>query len=106
MGKRIRGTIWAKCSFQNNIIRWYCSTVTWAMIIFLDVVKSRIQADNPLDPKYDGIVDCFRKCYQEGGTKIFFRGFSMMCLRAFPTNAATFLGYEYCMSRCKSLHVD
>jgi len=30
-------------------------TVTWAMIIFLDVVKSRIQADNPLDPKYYNI---------------------------------------------------
>jgi len=77
--------------------------VMWAGVIHIDVVKSRIQSDNPLNPKYRGMIDCFRQCYAEGGLRIFFRGFTVCCLRAFPSNGATFLGYEYCMSLCKRL---
>ena len=89
----------------------------WAGVIHIDVVKSRIQSDNPLNPRYGvffetpihdtchhicvfvsryrGMLDCFRQCYIEGGIRIFFRGFTICCLRAFPTNGATFLGYYY-----------
>ena len=30
----------------------FAGTLTWAMVIFIDVVKSRIQADNPKNPRY------------------------------------------------------
>ena len=66
--------------------------LTWQSIIYLDVVKSRIQADNPNNPKYNGMIDTFKKCYQEGGIRIFGRGFVVMSLRALPTNVATILG--------------
>ena len=39
------------------------------------------------------MMDTFRKCYQEGGIRIFGRGLVAMSLRAFPLNGATFLGY-------------
>ena len=68
--------------------------LSWLVIIYLDVVKSRIQADDPLNPKYHGMIDTFKKCYAEGGIKIFGRGLVVMSLRAFPLNGATFLGYD------------
>ncbi|KAK9703197.1 Mitochondrial carrier protein [Popillia japonica] len=68
--------------------------VSWMFIIPLDVVKSRIQADNPLNPRYKGMVDCFYKSYKSDGMAIFNKGFLVVCLRAFPVNAATFVGYE------------
>ena len=66
--------------------------LSWGAIIYLDVVKSRIQSDDPVNPKYNGMIDTFRKCYREGGIRIFGRGFTAMSLRAFPLNGATFLG--------------
>ncbi len=58
----------------------------------MDVVKSRIQADDPSRPKYKGVLDCYRQCYREGGMRIFFRGLPAVALRAFPLNGATFVG--------------
>lgn len=51
-----------------------------------------MQADDPLNPRYHGMIDTFKKCYAEGGIKIFGRGMIAMSLRAFPLNGATFLG--------------
>jgi len=76
--------------------------VSWQAIIYLDVIKSRIQADDIKQPKYSGMVDCVIKSYRESGIRVFGRGFILMSLRAFPLNGATFLGYEYCMKICQS----
>ena len=76
----------------SNIFFLISGVISWIVIIYLDVVKSRIQADDPLNPKYNGMMDCFRKCYKEGGIKTFGRGMLVMSLRAFPLNGATFLG--------------
>ena len=70
----------------------FTGVLSWIAVIYLDVVKSRIQADDPINPKYNGMIDTFRKCYREGGLKIFGRGLIVMSLRAFPLNGATFLG--------------
>lgn len=68
--------------------------VSWAVITPIDLVKSRIQADDIKKPVYNGVIDCFRKSYRSHGLPVFFRGFSMMMLRSFPVNAATFSVYE------------
>lgn len=68
--------------------------VSWAVITPIDVVKSRIQADDIRKPAYKGFIDCAKKSYGTHGFPVFFRGFSMMMLRSFPVNAATFLVYE------------
>ena len=75
-----------------NSIKFISGVLSWSSIIYLDVVKSRIQADCLVNPRYKGTVDTFRQCYQEGGIRIFGRGFVVMALRAFPVNGATFLG--------------
>ena len=61
-------------------------------VIYLDVVKSRIQADDPSNPRYKSMADCFVQCYRESGLKIFTRGLVAVSLRAFPLNGATFVG--------------
>ncbi|XP_068243505.1 solute carrier family 25 member 45 isoform X2 [Palaemon carinicauda] len=72
--------------------------VSWASILPIDVIKSRIQGDDPNNPKYKNAIDCFVKSYREEGIRVFGKGFTMMCARAFPTNAAIFLGYETSLS--------
>jgi len=67
----------------------------------LDVVKSRIQADNLSNPEYKGIVDCIIKSYKRDGLRVFGRGFVMCSFRSFLVNAATFLGYEWSLRLCQ-----
>lgn len=73
---------------------YFTGVVSWALITPIDLVKSRIQADDIKKPVYRGFMDCAKKSYQAHGLSVFFRGFSMMMLRSFPVNAATFLVYE------------
>lgn len=60
----------------------------------LDVVKARIQSDDPIRPQYRGMLDCFRKSYKMDGWTVFTRGFGVVALRAFPVNGAVFVAYE------------
>lgn len=65
---------------------------SWVITYPLDVVKSRVQVDGFLGPKqYNGSIDCFIKSYQNEGLNAFSRGLTSTVIRAFPTNAATFL---------------
>lgn len=77
--------------------------ISWAVITPLDVIKSRIQGDNPTNPKYKSALDCLVKSYKAEGIRVFSKGFGMMTLRAFPTNAAIFLGYEATLSFLKKI---
>lgn len=77
--------------------------VSWASIVPLDVIKSRVQADSKTEPKYKGMVDCAIKSYHSDGIQVFFRGFWVIVLRSLPVNAVTFVSYEYFISLCKQL---
>ena len=48
--------------------------LSWQAIIYLDVIKSRIQADSLSDPRYRGMMDCIRKSYRQDGPRVFTRG--------------------------------
>ncbi|KAJ9591718.1 hypothetical protein L9F63_001746 [Diploptera punctata] len=74
--------------------------LSWASIMPLDLIKSRIQADDMANPKFKGIVDCAVKSYKKDGLSVFGRGLTMCCIRSFPVNGATFLGYEICLKYC------
>jgi len=69
--------------------------LSWQAIIYLDVVKSRIQADCHVRPRYAGMVDCFISSYRQDGMSVFGRGFCLLSVRAFLVNGTTFLGVEY-----------
>lgn len=68
----------------------------WFFCYPLDVIKSSMQADSPIreQRQYRGYLDCARKLYEQGGPKMFFRGFSACMLRSFPANAACLFLYE------------
>ncbi|KAI9513048.1 mitochondrial carrier [Russula earlei] len=64
----------------------------WAIAIPPDVLKSRLQSAPT--GTYSGIVDCARKTIATDGVKALWKGFGPAMARAFPANAATFLGVE------------
>lgn len=68
----------------------------WSLAIPPDVVKSRIQGAPP--GTYSGFADCVRKTVAADGVSALFRGFWPAMARAFPANAATFVGVEYSLA--------
>ncbi|KAL4238210.1 hypothetical protein ACF0H5_002922 [Mactra antiquata] len=66
-------------------------SLTWASIFPFDVIKSRYQAD--FAGEYRGFMHCVSMLYREGGVRIFYTGFMVTFLRAFPVNAVTFTVY-------------
>ncbi|CAO3678704.1 unnamed protein product [Rhizopus stolonifer] len=67
----------------------------WTIAIPPDVLKSRLQSAPA--GTYSGLADCFKKTLKTDGPSALFKGLGPAMLRAFPANAATFLGVEYSM---------
>ncbi|TFL03708.1 mitochondrial carrier domain-containing protein [Pterulicium gracile] len=64
----------------------------WSLAIPPDVLKSRIQSAPT--GTYNGLLDCARKTIAADGAGALWKGFGPAMARAFPANAATFLGVE------------
>uniref|UniRef100_A0A3P8XR53 Solute carrier family 25 member 20 n=1 Tax=Esox lucius TaxID=8010 RepID=A0A3P8XR53_ESOLU len=68
----------------------------WAVAIPADVLKSRFQTAP--EGKYpNGFRDVLRELLREEGMASLYKGFTAVMLRAFPANAACFLGFEVAM---------
>lgn len=67
----------------------------WTIAIPPDVVKSRIQSAPA--GTYKGFMDCATKMVAKEGPGSLFKGLSPALLRAFPANAAAFLGRAIAM---------
>ena len=48
--------------------------LSWQTIIYLDVIKSRIQTDSLTQPRYRGTLDCIQQSYRRDGPRVFTRG--------------------------------
>lgn len=64
----------------------------WAFAIPPDVIKSRYQGAP--EGTYKGFLDCARKTVAADGVGALFKGFGPAMARAFPANAAVFVGVE------------
>eukprot|EP01036_Dinobryon_divergens_P034844 gene34844-45082_t len=64
--------------------------VGWLASIAPDSIKSRIQASE----QRVGIVETAQSIYRARGLRGFFVGLEVAIVRAFPANAALFVGYE------------
>ncbi|MBN3300090.1 MCAT protein, partial [Amia calva] len=64
----------------------------WAVAIPADVLKSITQTAP--EGKYSGLRDVLRELVRDEGLRSLYKGFSAVMLRAFPANAACFLGFE------------
>jgi len=91
---------------EGQLPAWYwtlfaggmAGIANWIPAIPVDTLKSRLQTAPP--GKYRGIRDVAREIItQEGarGVLTMYRGVGPVMLRAFPANAACFLGYETAM---------
>ncbi|XP_060750793.1 mitochondrial carnitine/acylcarnitine carrier protein isoform X2 [Tachysurus vachellii] len=66
--------------------------VNWAVALPPDVLKSKFQT--AADGRYSGLADVLRTLLREEGARALYKGLSAVMLRAFPANAACFLGFE------------
>mmetsp|Transcript_8508 Transcript_8508/g.12122 ORF Transcript_8508/g.12122 Transcript_8508/m.12122 type:complete len:104 (+) Transcript_8508:770-1081(+) len=64
----------------------------WTASIPFDVLKSRYQSAP--DGTYSGVLDVYKHLMKEEGPTALFRGIRPALIRAFPANAACFLGME------------
>lgn len=64
----------------------------WAIAIPPDTIKSRLQSAP--QGTYSGFLDCARKLIAADGVTALWKGFGPAMARAFPANAATFVGVE------------
>lgn len=82
-------------SVWNPIISGgFAGIAAWLPCYPQDVIKSVIQSHETRLT----VLEASRKIYKTSGVKGFFKGFTPTMIRAFPANAATFLGYELIMS--------
>ncbi|XP_056100815.1 mitochondrial carnitine/acylcarnitine carrier protein [Rhinichthys klamathensis goyatoka] len=67
-------------------------TVNWLIALPADVLKSNYQT--AADGRYQGLGDVLRTLLRDEGARALYKGLSAVMLRAFPANAACFLGFE------------
>jgi solute carrier family 25 (mitochondrial carnitine/acylcarnitine transporter), member 20/29 len=67
--------------------------INWFIAIPPDVIKSRIQTAP--EGTYRGIAHCYEVLMKEEGAGALFKGVGPALARAFPANAACFLGVEF-----------
>jgi solute carrier family 25 carnitine/acylcarnitine transporter 20/29 len=75
----------------------------WIPAYPLETVKTRMQFDavDPANRRYGSTVACFRATFQEGGLRVFYRGFNAAVLRAVPVNGAIFVAVSAVKKRLK-----
>jgi len=67
--------------------------LNWTIAIPADVIKSRIQTAP--EGTYRGVAHCYQVLMKEEGAGALFKGVGPALARAFPANAACFLGVEF-----------
>ncbi|KAG0728106.1 Mitochondrial carnitine/acylcarnitine carrier protein [Chionoecetes opilio] len=71
----------------------FAGMLNWSVAIGPDVLKSRLQTAP--EGKYpNGIRSVFMDIMKNEGPRALFKGAAPVMIRAFPANAACFLGYE------------
>ncbi|RHY53605.1 hypothetical protein DYB34_003425 [Aphanomyces astaci] len=83
-------------AFRTFIAGGMAGVINWVVAIPPDVIKSRIQAapEGTYASGFSGIADAYKKLVAAEGHGALFKGVGPAMARAFPANAACFLGVE------------
>lgn len=73
----------------------------WIVAIPADVLKSRLQTSP--EGQYNNVREVFRDLVKKEGYGALYRGLGPVMARAFPANAACFLGFELTMKFLNTL---
>lgn len=85
-----------KRNFFNIVLSGGLSGMAFSLFTYpMDVVKTRMQSDSIINPKYSGNIECLNHIIREGGTRALFNGLIPCLLKSFPLNSALFLGFEF-----------
>lgn len=84
----------------NLLAGGLAGVVAWTTCMPFDVIKSHLQSDAGRR-KYAGTADCAVQLFRRWGARGFFAGLPVVCIRAFPTNAITFLVYSKTLTYLK-----
>lgn len=80
---------------QSIVAGGLAGTAYWVLMLPIDTVKTLIQTDSQLNPRYKSTLDCVRQTLAQRGPLGFYNGFTPTVIRAFPANAVLFLTFEY-----------
>uniref|UniRef100_A0A672H9Z7 Mitochondrial carnitine/acylcarnitine carrier protein-like n=1 Tax=Salarias fasciatus TaxID=181472 RepID=A0A672H9Z7_SALFA len=69
--------------------------LNWTIALPPDVLKSNFQT--AADGTYRGLLDVLKTLLRDEGPTALYKGFNAVFLRAFPANAACFLGFEFAL---------
>ncbi|XP_048455628.1 solute carrier family 25 member 47-B isoform X5 [Rhincodon typus] len=82
-----------------------CAGMTyWTLATPMDVMKSRMQMDGMGQQRYSGVLNCISESFRQEGARVFFKGLSLNCVRAFPVNGLTFVIYETVLAFLKKIN--
>lgn len=81
----------------------FAGCLNWCVALPVDVAKSRLQTAP--DGTYTGLLHVYKELIKADGIRAFYKGFTPVILRAFPANAACFLGYEVAMKFFKAVGI-
>lgn len=85
-------SLWKLCMFGG-----LSGYTLWIAVYPVDVIKSKLQTDSLIKPKYSSGIQVVRDITRTAGIKGFYRGFVPTILRAAPANGATFAVFEVTM---------
>jgi solute carrier family 25 (mitochondrial carnitine/acylcarnitine transporter), member 20/29 len=84
----------AKTKVLATIVAGGCAGIAnWLVAMPADVLKSRLQTA-PEGTYPNGMRDVFRQLMEREGPKALYKGVTPVMIRAFPANAACFMGFE------------
>ncbi|KAG2426438.1 hypothetical protein HYH02_014796 [Chlamydomonas schloesseri] len=72
-------------------------TLMWALVLPIDVAKTRLQAASPGTPWDVGLLRQWAMLWREGGVRSLYAGLTPTLVRAFPANACQWLAWEAIM---------
>jgi len=76
----------------------------WLVGFPIDLIKSKIQTDSFINPRYKSIWGCVVQTKKEGGMSGFYKGLTPCIVRTGPVNAGSFIVFEYSMRFLTNTH--